>query len=104
MFVSPARAALPEVPTLAESGFKDVEVNFWNGLFAPAKTPKDAVSRLAGWFTAEMQAPDLTRSSWPRGGLVLGVDRPSSYSLSEERPWTRKPSTPACASFSRSSA
>ena len=29
------------------------------GLFAPAKTPKETVSELAGWFTAAMQVPDL---------------------------------------------
>jgi tripartite-type tricarboxylate transporter receptor subunit TctC len=64
---------LPEVPTLAESGYKDVEVNFWNGLFAPAKTPKDTVSRLAGWFTAEMQAPDLRAKLVAQGAFPVGM-------------------------------
>jgi tripartite-type tricarboxylate transporter receptor subunit TctC len=38
----------PEVPTFAESGYPDYEVDTWFGLWAPAKTPKGAVSQLAG--------------------------------------------------------
>jgi tripartite-type tricarboxylate transporter receptor subunit TctC len=47
---------LPDVPTVAESVYKDYEQEFWYGLVAPAKTPKDTVSQLAGWFAAAMQA------------------------------------------------
>jgi tripartite-type tricarboxylate transporter receptor subunit TctC len=50
---------LPDVPTVAELGYKDYEVEVWFGLLAPAKTPKDAVAQLSGWFTAAMQAPDV---------------------------------------------
>jgi len=50
---------LPDVPTVAESGYKDYEVDLWVGLFAPAKTQKEAVSQLAGWFTAAMQVPEI---------------------------------------------
>ena len=39
-------AALPNVPTTAEAGLKDAAYVFWNGLFVPAKTPSDVVSRL----------------------------------------------------------
>jgi tripartite-type tricarboxylate transporter receptor subunit TctC len=39
--------SLPEVPTVAESGYKDYEVDQWLGLAAPAKTPKETVSQLA---------------------------------------------------------
>ena len=50
---------LPDVPTVAELGFKDYDVEVWFGVVAPAKTPKDAVVQLSGWFTAAMQAPDV---------------------------------------------
>jgi tripartite-type tricarboxylate transporter receptor subunit TctC len=50
---------LPDVPTVAESGYKDFELDFWFGLFAPAKTPKDTVSQLASWFTAALQVPEI---------------------------------------------
>jgi tripartite-type tricarboxylate transporter receptor subunit TctC len=39
-------AALPDVPTSLEAGYPDSDLNFWIGLFAPAKTPSDIVARL----------------------------------------------------------
>ncbi|MDQ5849137.1 MAG: tripartite tricarboxylate transporter substrate-binding protein [Pseudomonadota bacterium] len=38
---------LPEVPTLAESGFKDIVILPWLGFLAPAKTPRETIARLA---------------------------------------------------------
>jgi tripartite-type tricarboxylate transporter receptor subunit TctC len=51
--------ALPNVPTMAESGYPGHEVDFWNGLFAPAKTPDIIVSRLAAWFADAMKSPNI---------------------------------------------
>ena len=51
--------ALPNVPTIAESGYKDFEVDIWDGLVAPAKTPKETISQLSGLFAAVMQVPDV---------------------------------------------
>ena len=39
-------AALPEVPTVAEMGFKDFETSQWYGILAPAGTPREIVKRL----------------------------------------------------------
>ncbi len=39
-------SVMPDVPTLAEQGVPNVNVNQWYGLFAPAKTPKPIVDRL----------------------------------------------------------
>jgi tripartite-type tricarboxylate transporter receptor subunit TctC len=50
---------LPDVPTVAESGYKDYEAEIRLWLFAPARTPKETVSQLAGWFTAAMEAPEV---------------------------------------------
>jgi tripartite-type tricarboxylate transporter receptor subunit TctC len=38
---------LPDVPTVAESGFPDFNVLTWNGLMAPAGTPRDIVDKIA---------------------------------------------------------
>jgi tripartite-type tricarboxylate transporter receptor subunit TctC len=51
--------ALPDVPTVGEAGYKDYEVDLWAGIIAPAKTPKQAISQLADWFTAAMQVPEV---------------------------------------------
>ena len=39
-------ALLPNVPTTAEAGLHDAAYVFWNGIFVPAKTPRDIVNRL----------------------------------------------------------
>jgi tripartite-type tricarboxylate transporter receptor subunit TctC len=51
--------ALPDVPTIAESGYAGYEaaVRLW--LLAPAATPKETVSHLAGLFTTAMNAPEV---------------------------------------------
>jgi tripartite-type tricarboxylate transporter receptor subunit TctC len=68
---------LPEVPTVAESGYDDYDVDFWLGLFAPAKTPKEIISQLADWFGAATQAPEV-RPKLVAQGLypveIRGVD------------------------------
>jgi tripartite-type tricarboxylate transporter receptor subunit TctC len=64
---------LPEVPTVAESGYKDYELNYWFGTLAPAKTPKETVSQLAGWFTAALQAPEFKAKLALLGLLPVGM-------------------------------
>jgi tripartite-type tricarboxylate transporter receptor subunit TctC len=50
---------LPDVPTIAESGYKDYELELWYGPFAPAKTPTETISPLASWFSQAMRAPEI---------------------------------------------
>lgn len=50
---SPQRAkALPDVPTVAESGYRGFEVETWFGLIAPAATPQAIVAQLAQAWSA----------------------------------------------------
>ena len=57
---SPRRlASHPDVPTMAEQGFKDMEVEFWTGLLAPAKTPPAIVKRLQDEIMAIVKLPDV---------------------------------------------
>jgi tripartite-type tricarboxylate transporter receptor subunit TctC len=65
--------ALPDVPTIAESGYKDSEADLWFGLAAPAKTPKETVSQLAGWFTAALQAPGVGAKLAVQGLYPVGM-------------------------------
>jgi tripartite-type tricarboxylate transporter receptor subunit TctC len=39
-------AELPDVPTMAEAGYPDVNVSLWSGIFAPAATPPAIVAKL----------------------------------------------------------
>jgi tripartite-type tricarboxylate transporter receptor subunit TctC len=50
---------LPDLPTVAESGYPGFAVDLWYGLFAPAKTPKETVSRLATVAAAAVQEAEL---------------------------------------------
>jgi tripartite-type tricarboxylate transporter receptor subunit TctC len=57
---SPQRlASHPDVPTMAEAGFKDMEVEFWTGLLAPAKTPPAIIKKLEGEIRAIVKLPDV---------------------------------------------
>jgi tripartite-type tricarboxylate transporter receptor subunit TctC len=57
---SPQRlASHPDVPTMAESGFKDMEVEFWTGLLAPARTPPAIVRKLQDEVMAIVKLPDV---------------------------------------------
>ncbi len=51
--------ALPEVPTVQESGIPGYEVTSWYGIFAPAKTPGALIARLHADLTAILKAPDV---------------------------------------------
>jgi tripartite-type tricarboxylate transporter receptor subunit TctC len=50
---------LPELPTFAESGYKNYAVENWFGVVAPAKTPKETISQLIGRYTAALQVPEV---------------------------------------------
>jgi tripartite-type tricarboxylate transporter receptor subunit TctC len=48
--------AAPDLPTVAESGYPNYESEVWFGIVAPAKTPPETISQLAGWFRAALQS------------------------------------------------
>ena len=64
---------LQDVPTVGESGFKEVEIEFWNGVLAPANTPSEKVSQLVAMFTAAVHAPQLQKKLLARGFLPVGA-------------------------------
>src|SRR4051812_41361187 len=49
---------LPQVPTLAEQGFPGIGTNAWQGMFAPAATPKAVVDKLHGAVLAVLTKPE----------------------------------------------
>ncbi len=55
---SPERTlTLPDVPTTVEAGYKNSSYRFWEGLFAPAKTPREIISKLNTEIEKAMQVP-----------------------------------------------
>jgi tripartite-type tricarboxylate transporter receptor subunit TctC len=64
---------LSDVPTVAESGYKDYEINMWYGVVAPAKTPKERISQLAGWFAAAMKVPEVKAKLAVQGLYPVGI-------------------------------
>lgn len=57
---SPKRAsALPDVPTTAEAGVPGSEFNFWIGMMAPAKTPREIVNRLHDEVLKALASPEV---------------------------------------------
>jgi tripartite-type tricarboxylate transporter receptor subunit TctC len=53
--------ALPDVPTARELGYPSVEAEGWNGLFVPAKTPRDIIDRLSKEAAAAIKHPDSVK-------------------------------------------
>jgi tripartite-type tricarboxylate transporter receptor subunit TctC len=52
-------SSLPNVPTVAEVGYKGVEADFYVGVAAPVKTPATKISKLTHWFTTALKAPRI---------------------------------------------
>ena len=75
--VSPKRLAqLPNVPTMAESGFPDSTSGSWQGIFVPTGTSKDIVDRLYAVMLQAMKHPDVV-DRLGKGGVEV-VTSPSS--------------------------
>jgi tripartite-type tricarboxylate transporter receptor subunit TctC len=72
--VSGARRApaLPQVPTIAESGLPGFDVTVWQGALFPAGTDPAIVARLGAEMGAAMQAPDLRARLAELGAEAIG--------------------------------
>jgi len=62
---------LPDVPTVAESGFPDFEAVQWVGLLTTAGTPKDVVERLNAEVNKAIRNPELI-AKLAREGMLPG--------------------------------
>ena len=71
--------SLPEVPTSKEAGVDNFLVSVWYGMFAPAATPRDVVTRLNQELLRALDAPDIRErltsmgvDAWPGSPEQLG--------------------------------
>ena len=65
-------AALPDVPTVRELGFPNMELRGWNGFFAPAGTPEPIVAKLQGAISAAASDPEVKRRLAEVGAEAVG--------------------------------
>jgi tripartite-type tricarboxylate transporter receptor subunit TctC len=54
-------AVAPEIPTIAESGLPDYEVIGWNGVLAPANTPRPIVDKLNKTIVEALKSPEIEK-------------------------------------------
>lgn len=68
---SPTRVpALPDVPTMQESGYRDFQMSVWYGLRAPANTPRAVADRLVRAFNKGLADPAFREQFTTRGMVV----------------------------------
>jgi tripartite-type tricarboxylate transporter receptor subunit TctC len=63
---------LPDVPTVREQGFPILEADGWNGVFAPAKTPRAVIDRLQKEIAAAVQQPETAKRLREIGAEPIG--------------------------------
>jgi tripartite-type tricarboxylate transporter receptor subunit TctC len=74
--------AYPDVPTMKEAGFPDVGTVAWNGLFAPAATPKPVLEALLTAVHKALQSPELIEKL-TKQNFIIAPHR----SLADSKAW-----------------
>ena len=64
--------AMPELPTMQESGIAGYDVNSWNGMLAPAGTPSAIIQRLNTEFNKIISAPEMKKRMIDNGYEPVG--------------------------------
>jgi tripartite-type tricarboxylate transporter receptor subunit TctC len=78
-------AALPDVPTLQETGLRDAEYPIWFGLFAPSGTPQSIVDRLNSETARTLRSPGLREKLASLGvePMIMGPGEFAAYVAKE---------------------
>ena len=63
---------LPDLPTIAESGYPGFEALAWNGVMVPAATPKPVIARLNAEMNAILKQPDVVEKMQASGFDLIG--------------------------------
>ncbi len=79
-------SAVPELPTVAESGVPGFDVSSWYGLLAPAKTPPAIVEKMNADAVKVLREPDM-RQKLESLGLEVVASTPSNSPTSSRRKW-----------------
>lgn len=82
---------LPDVPTIAESGFPAYEISSWQGVFAPAATRPDVVAKINGELIRMLNEPAVRERMAREGADPVG-STPQQFSkrvASEVDKWSK---------------
>ena len=85
-------ADLPEVPTMAEAGFPGIGSLNWNGMFAPARTPRHVIDKLFAATVAVLKEPEMQEFMAKRSiPLTLSASPAefNAYVQSEMKRWEK---------------
>jgi tripartite-type tricarboxylate transporter receptor subunit TctC len=84
-------SAMPEMPTVAESGIPGYEVTTWYGVSAPAKTPRAIVDRLNSEILRGLKSPDLMARFKDLGADPVGntPEENTAYVQNEINKWAK---------------
>ncbi|HEY7666166.1 MAG TPA: tripartite tricarboxylate transporter substrate binding protein, partial [Xanthobacteraceae bacterium] len=63
---------LPDLPTIAERGFPDYEISSWQGVFAPAGTPKNVVAKIHRELARMLDEPEIRARISREGAEPVG--------------------------------
>ena len=84
-------AGAPDIPTIAEGGLAGYEVSGWSGMFAPARTPRAAIDRLAA-ETARILSDPALKERLLAQGAEAAVKMPNEFAAfvdAEMRKWRK---------------
>lgn len=76
--------AMPQLPTVAESGLPGFEVSVWFGVLAPAGTPREIVNKLNGAIVKSLQNPDVHERLAGQGAEPIG-NTPEQFTAQMQR-------------------
>jgi tripartite-type tricarboxylate transporter receptor subunit TctC len=84
-------AALPDVPTVAETILPGYELTAWFGMFAPANAPRDVVDKLANAIGAALKSPEMKKQLDAMGAdpTFLAPGAFQAFLVKEDERWTR---------------
>ncbi len=63
---------VPDIPTVAESGYPKYEFNLWNGLLVPAKTPNETITAIRNAVTTVLNTPEVNKRLVEMSSTVIG--------------------------------
>ena len=72
-------SALPDVPTLDEAGIGGFDISQWQGVLAPAGTPKTIIDRLNAEIVKSLRAPDVRERLVTQGGNEIVTGSPEEF-------------------------